>query len=125
MSELKLLPCPFCGYERAFMHEVDSAAYGKKYAVSCRTKRCPAVIWELAYDLFPSKEEAVKAWNTRAPLPSDPSMIEAVARAIHDNSWYGTFEESLAYQENKERLFKAASAAITAINQELQRRNTQ
>lgn len=55
MSEIKLLPCPFCGNEMVYIVGTNV------YWVHC----C-----ECGVDspIFDSKKEAVKWWNTRKPM---------------------------------------------------------
>ena len=59
MSELKLLPCPFCGGE-ACMNEHVFTGYSSTFGVVCLD--CCAETRQF-YDI---KEEAITAWNRRA-----------------------------------------------------------
>ena len=57
MSELKINHCPFCGYEAEI-----SVNYGGMYFIYClNTENCGA-----SQTVFPTAEEAVKAWNKRS-----------------------------------------------------------
>lgn len=58
MSNLK--PCPFCGGEATI--EYDNGFDIPSYALDC-VSDCP---FSSAYLLYNSKEDAIKAWNTRA-----------------------------------------------------------
>jgi Lar family restriction alleviation protein len=61
----KLLNCPFCGLSHLIICETQFQ--GKTvYCVTCRTKECHGGIFSLAMGEFPTKETAIKAWNTRA-----------------------------------------------------------
>ena len=66
--EEKLLPCPFCGLPA---YITDGGYSGEKYRIFCISGRadndfpeCPAAYGKT----YKTKEEAVKAWNTRTPL---------------------------------------------------------
>lgn len=55
MSEIKLLPCPFCGYP-AEIHP-----YKDRVHVECSNYKCAVVPFVIA----DSEEEAAAKWNTR------------------------------------------------------------
>lgn len=67
LTEALLEPCPWCAETNAIVCRTD---YGpadlKVYAVSCQTRDCHGAIWALGYGLFPTPEQAIAAWNTRA-----------------------------------------------------------
>ena len=54
----KLKACPFCGN----MPWVDRLRDG--WSIACDSKKCPMEVYA---DSFTSKNEAIKAWNTRTP----------------------------------------------------------
>ena len=56
MSEIKLKPCPFCGYE-AIMLQVES----NLYAVTCKDVNCAAT-----GGVMTSEIDAAEVWNRRA-----------------------------------------------------------
>jgi len=57
----ELKPCPFCGGEARIENQ-----YVHKWVVGCESFGC-ICMWLWSYTpLFSSREEAVKAWNTRA-----------------------------------------------------------
>ncbi len=64
-SELKLLPCPFCG------GEAYTRAYNDTFWVRC--ERCGVE----TQDLHLTRPQAAEEWNRRAPARSD-----AVARLV-------------------------------------------
>lgn len=58
MSEIKLLPCPFCGGEAELC---KGDWIGKEYWVKCTKCICKT-------SLSNNYNEPIKAWNTRKPL---------------------------------------------------------
>ena len=75
MTDPDLKPCPFCGGDKNTICKTD---YDGKdsYAVSCRYPECHGAIFTLGYGYFPTKDEAIAAWNTRAV---DPATIHEAA----------------------------------------------
>lgn len=68
MSDIKLLPCPFCGGEAKYM-EIRQEFFISKF-VTCtkcgiETKRN-----------HPNKKYAVKQWNTRKPMDRIVEQLE-------------------------------------------------
>ena len=55
MSEAKPLPCPFCWGEAHTYRNIVG-----KYVAACRNPLCASI------GPFPTKDEAVEAWNARA-----------------------------------------------------------
>ena len=73
MSEIKLLPCPFCGVEAILHHNgLTEKDHVTCLDCCCRTK-----------DSI-TKEEAIKQWNTRKPM-------ERIIEKLEDKKW-GTSE---------------------------------
>ena len=62
MSEIKLLPCPFCGGEA----EIGAST------IWCTNEYCGS---ELYHPLL-SREELIKQWNTRKPMERIIERIE-------------------------------------------------
>lgn len=59
MSEIKLLPCPFCGYDYAQIeHDKEGFVY-----VQCHKSGCMA-----RTDGCLNENEASRLWNTRKPM---------------------------------------------------------
>ena len=64
MSELK--PCPFCGkqpllWDTTGLHNYNSKA--PTWDIGCNNEECLINV----YKCLRSEEDAIKAWNTRAP----------------------------------------------------------
>ena len=59
MSEIKLLPCPFCGGDA----RLEST--GQYAVVGCKNDNCQGYACCYKYD---SKKEAIEHWNTRKPM---------------------------------------------------------
>ena len=58
MMETKLRTCPFCGGGAKLMRFPKC---DRKYVVICENEQCMASVGNYSY----TKEEAIKAWNTR------------------------------------------------------------
>jgi len=73
MSEIKLLPCPFCGGEVA-MEEVP---YTNNIEIKC--KMCQVSMIKKAFRPNGTTEiDVVKTWNTRKPIED---MVEQLDKA--------------------------------------------
>lgn len=73
-SDVKLLPCPFCG-ERANLHaaeDEDSTHWWAQCSV------CGAVSGERLAESTPDREFAIAAWNTRAPNAEHEALLRRV-----------------------------------------------
>jgi len=75
MTQPDLKPCPFCGGDKNTICKTDYDGRDS-YAVSCRYPECHGAIFTLGYGYFPTKDEAIAAWNTRAV---DPATIREAA----------------------------------------------
>lgn len=74
MSEIKLLPCPFCG------EEAKLSKSGSYAVVSCLNSSCNGNACCYKYD---SPQEAIEHWNTRKPMER---IIERLAEASFKDS---------------------------------------
>lgn len=75
MSESKLLPCPFCGDE----YNADAERrFDGDFFVECGNMDCE--VQPITND-FPTKGEAIKAWNTRAAPTYNPETHILIAKA--------------------------------------------
>ena len=73
MSEIKLLPCPFCGGEAKLMSFIEETGdaicinYEDELEMDCSFVHC----YNCDMDFIPHTEiarEVLKAWNTRKPM---------------------------------------------------------
>ena len=78
MSEIKLLPCPFCG-GKAFIRQNKDAM--KTYSAYCGNEDCSASPKVSAY----GKEMAIDLWNTRKPMQEIVERLEDAKVPIFDN----------------------------------------
>lgn len=69
MSEIRLLPCPFCG-GKAILESDKIGKEQKLYYVSCKDD-CVT-----QYGYSPTKEYAIKKWNTRKPMQEIVKRLE-------------------------------------------------
>lgn len=65
MSELKPLPCPYCGRSTAIICETPYQGR-PSFAVSCRTELCHGAAFQLGYGYYATEQEAITEWNRRA-----------------------------------------------------------
>ena len=72
MSEIKLLPCPFCGGE-AEMGEDYSYWHGLLLSYKPHCSKCGCNI-----GMFSDKTEAIEKWNTRKPMERIVEIIKEV-----------------------------------------------
>jgi hypothetical protein len=99
MTEPKFKPCPFCGGDKNMICKMDYDG-GDAYAVSCRYPDCHGAIFTLGYGYFPTKDQAVAAWNTRAVNHAairEAALREAaaVAEAL-EVKWWGEYKNRLS-----------------------------
>lgn len=78
MSEIKLLPCPFCGGEASLKR--DQKDDFVEYSVGCYNRGCVCAAHTYCYY---DKEEAIRDWNTRKPMERILTRLEELnERAI-------------------------------------------
>lgn len=87
MSEIKLLPCPFCGGEAEFHRTPIKSNGGWCDSVVVRCKECEARTNRVLYNAKIHKndseyDEVAITWNTRKP------MQEIVERLEERRCWY-------------------------------------
>ena len=82
MSEIKLLPCPFCGGEAEFVRDTERKdIFQSSDYVYVRCKECHAQTSKIYYsaEFHKLDEEYVlveKAWNTRKPMQEIVERLE-------------------------------------------------
>ena len=69
MSEIKLLPCPFCGGEASELKYFPHNARRIKTRIYCKNCRVNSGDWG-------RKDFAIKAWNTRKPMEQIVERLE-------------------------------------------------
>lgn len=84
MADLK--PCPFCGGEAEILKYPRCE---RKYVVVCKNNLCNASIGQYST----SKENAVRAWNTRKPMEAVVAELEIEKETA--NRTYCTFEQKV------------------------------
>ena len=75
MSEIKLLPCPFCGGEAKLYSGIGYAVVG------CKKEDCQGSACCYKYN---SKKEAIEQWNTRKPMERIIERLEEEERTLQD-----------------------------------------
>ena len=63
-----LLPCPKCGGQ-AEVYEYPGEYWAQPYTAKCKKNDC---FW-IGKD-FPTRKQAIREWNTRAPILSEREM---------------------------------------------------
>ena len=81
-AELK--PCPFCGGDKNTICKTDYDGRDS-YAVSCRYPECHGAIFTLGYGYFPTVDQAIAAWNTRAV--DHAAIREAALMRAYKEGW--------------------------------------
>ena len=72
MSEIKLLPCPFCGGKAVIYHQSSKYTNRDGNFVHCMECGCRTKLFECYGNTTKThedtKQEAIEAWNTRKPM---------------------------------------------------------
>ena len=82
MSEIKLLPCPFCGGEATFSDSIEDR-FAEVHCIECGVK-----INEKGY---PALSKTIKQWNTRKPM--ERIEVELMKKKIVHLDIGGVFAE--------------------------------
>lgn len=69
MSNIELLPCPFCGGEA----KINRMPHLWEYSVQCNDVDC---IVHPETEGYEKREEAIEAWNTRKPMERIAEQLE-------------------------------------------------
>lgn len=90
MSELKLLPCPFCGGEAELM--IFNSEY-ETVTVGCTNEDCDITMGKA----FFTDEEAIEHWNRRTPMANIVEKLEELpyGRSYHDYAEKGIVHKYL------------------------------
>lgn len=81
--------CPFCGCEAEIMVRPSWQREPQTYFLACRSgfgSDEPLCAGEASYP-YPTKEQALKAWNSRTPDPATVRVLEA-AKAVVERQKY-------------------------------------
>lgn len=85
MSEIKLLPCPFCGGEANVCNNIEANKKiingNTRYAVRC-TLGCYAMT-----NKYKTEKEAIEAWNTRKPMDDIVKQLIKEFKKYYGNNW--------------------------------------
>ena len=84
MSEIKLLPCPFCSNKDVRLQHRGRNQYG--YYVICKNCGCRTPYYKYQFSSNEKlREEAIATWNTRKPMERIIERLEEEATAYEDN----------------------------------------
>lgn len=89
MSEIKLLPCPFCGGEAILR---GHCVFENAWMVECQNKECKCKTE------FAPKEEAIEIWNTRKPMQE---ILERLKSLYLVNPYPNEFSNGRDYANNR------------------------
>ena len=79
MSEIKLLPCPFCGGE-VTVKDIGEDKNDHYYMVVCNTPTCNC---SACFGERGSKKDFIRAWNNRKPIED---MVEQLERKVLEST---------------------------------------
>ena len=109
MSEIKLLPCPFCGGEAEMNYSVFF-----KYEAYARCKCCGARTMEFSSaSLQDARLKAIQSWNTRKPMQEICERLEEYA------SIWCEYNEGMSKDEIVESVLKQAKEQCIRIVKEV------
>ena len=80
MSEVELLPCPFCGGE-AECYTVQTIQLETGFVVKCKNLDC---VMCFGGTLRQTPKEAIKAWNTRKPMEQIVERLEDLQQPCYE-----------------------------------------
>lgn len=109
MSEM--IPCPICESSGEILQESIS---GSGYYPRCSNRRCILFNTEAdgefgtTYVSFKTKEEAIKAWNTR---PIEDALLEAAKAALIELEWLLPYSTEISARKAAENLRAAIAQA--------------
>ena len=102
MSEKELLPCPFCGMKVMAFREHPKLGV----SIECGRLECNVMT-----RYFPTKERAIKAWNTR-------KSMEEVVEKLEEATWMTdpTYDDD-GYSNDDGILVITASRALRIVKE--------
>ena len=80
MKMSELLPCPFCGGD-ASVDTIYPDYPEKGYGVTCLCNGCHGNIY-IPDTKYPTKQDAISAWNTRTPSIDDIVAVDERAKTV-------------------------------------------
>lgn len=80
--ETELLPCPFCGSADVSVDTKYQDRLNDGWGCTCLVDRCHGGIF-VVDACYPTKEDAIKAWNTRAN--SHDALLEALEGLVRNS----------------------------------------
>lgn len=92
MSEIKLLPCPFCGGSKLYIWERNyfSQKHSTVSCIECHVSQTG--------DGFKTREEAIKSWNTRKPMQEILERLENESRYSEEAKEYARVNNPLQFE---------------------------
>lgn len=82
MSDVKLLPCPFCGGESEIMRIGNCYTKSRKAVVRCKGCNIQKVVGAIVNNLDWCEANVVEQWNRRAPSAVERELRECLAKAV-------------------------------------------
>ena len=94
MSEIKLLPCPFCGGEAVIYHQSSKYTNRDGNYVHCMECGCRTKLFECYGNTTKThedtKQEAIEAWNTRKSMER---IVERLEEKLSDTNFEKATQE--------------------------------
>lgn len=87
MSEIKLLPCPFCGGEAKYIKRTNEHPY--VHAVWCENCNCRTSFEQ-------SEKEVIHKWNARKPMDRIVEQLECEMYSEMKNAAFGKHHKQKA-----------------------------
>lgn len=111
MSEIKLLPCPFCGGEAKTGYAIND--YNRWGVICTNCEACVEVAeWKGVAD---TEENAIRAWNTRKPMQEICERLEELFKYNSEQADIYIDGEGAYMREKKEMYMDRANCYGVAI----------
>ena len=111
MSDLKLLPCPFCGGEATLRKSEET----KLYHIACFECGC-------RQDSSYKAESVINNWNTRTPMSNIVEKLEEAKEKAQDEMEECIFK-GLPYHDSTEGKVIGITTSINIVKQEINNGN--